>query len=194
MKLKEFTDAYQRAHDWLARIYKDEKADQLKEAFQLMGEFQDIVTTKYLKDDKIKLSYKQFEKLMGEFVDECRRRNNHLAAEAIFEIFCDLKTTYKEDKRFILNDYLDFLSAPTDEELEYAYSKLTLKEDVVAFSGGKIEKDRIRMLDYKGLRMIEYYGDAYLPIDEESYENFSLVWDWWYPIDSYIYLERGWKK
>lgn len=41
--------------------------------------------------------------------------------------------------------------------------------------------------------MIEYYRDAYLPIDDESYHIFNLIWDWRYPIDRYIYLERGWK-
>ncbi len=192
MTHKEFTDAYQRAHDWLARIYKDDKVDVFVEAFQIMGEFQDTVTLKYLKDDKIRLSYKQLERLIGKFIDECRKRDNHTAAEAIFKIFNDLKKTYKEDRQFVLNDYLDFLSKPTAEELEYAYSKLSMKEVVVGFSGGEIEKDKISMLDYKGLRMIEYYGDAYLPIDDESYHIFNLVWDWWYPIDRYIYLERGW--
>lgn len=193
MKHKEFSDAYQRAHDWLARIYTDDKADVFVEAFQIMGAFQDTVTPKYLKDDKIRLSYERFERLIGKFIDECRKRNNHVAAEALFKIFNDLKTTYKEDRHFVLNDYLDFLSKPTDEELEYAYSKLSLKKDVVGFSGGEIEREKIHMLDYKGLRMIEYYGDAYLPIDDESYFIFNLVWDWWYPIDRYIYLEKGWK-
>lgn len=193
MTHKEFIDAYQRAHDWLVRIYKDDKVDVFVEAFQIMGVFQDTIAIKYLKDDKIKLSYKRFERLVGKFIGECRKRDNHIAAEAIFKIFNDLKTTYKEDRQFVLNDYLDFLSKPTDKELEYAYSKLSLKEDVVRFSGGEIEKEKIRMLDYKGLRMIEYYGDAYLPIDDEAYLSFNLVWDWWYPIDRYIYLGKGWK-
>ena len=192
MKHKELSDAYQRAHDWLARIYTDDKADVFVEAFQIMGAFQDTVTPKYLKDGKIRLSYERFERLIGKFIDECRKRNNHVAAEALFKIFNDLKTTYKEDRHFVMHDYLDFLSKPTTEELEYAYSKLSLKKDVVGFSGGEIEREKIHMLDYKGLRMIEFYGDAYLPIDDESYLIFNLVWDWWYPIDRYIYLEKDW--
>ena len=119
------------------------------------------------------------------FISEARNKNNPIAAKAVFMAFSDLKKTYEEDKKLVLGNYHPFLKDMPELEKDEAAEYLAKKVP------GKVLREDIHKLQYKGLNLVEYLGEAYSMNDDAE---FTLASDWWSPIDRYIYLEKGWKS
>lgn len=118
--------------------------------------------------DKVNLTYEQLERLASAFINEARRKNNFIAANAVFMVFSDLKETYEEDKKLVLGNYRPFLKDMPELEKDEAAEFLTKKVP------GKVLREDIRQLQYKGLKLVEYLGEAY-SIDDDA--EFTLDWD-----------------
>lgn len=176
--------AHKRTSEWLARTYEEENMAACLDAYRILDNLKATIE-KRTAGDEVNLTYGQLERLTSAFINEARRKNNRLAAEAVFSIFTDLKGAYEEDKKLVLGYYRPFLKDLSEDEKEIAVGYLSKK------MSGKVDKEYIHELQYKGLKLVEYLGEAYSMDDDKE---FTLDWDWWYPIDRYIYLEKDWKN
>ena len=55
--------------------------------------------------------------------------------------------------------------------------------------------DDTKIMNYKGLKIYVYqpYAIGFIVDHNKEIKQFDLIWDWWYPIDRYVYLEKGYK-
>lgn len=178
MTKEQFEVSLENIYDWLSRTH----AADLDSCTEFLESLKKEFYGAYLDGKKFYVSYLQFESFMDKYLNLCKKLKDHLKAECVFNLFSDLKSTFEEDRKiYVLNNYLPFISDASEEEKNLAIKIIPSVED----------KESIRILNYKGLKLYECDGLAYTADNEAV---FTLEWDWWYPIDVYIYLEKGWEK
>lgn len=86
----------------------------------------------------------------------------------------------------------EYLRPITQEELDFALANLIPGDSVNIEWYNRDSK----VLTYRNLNAVvdNRFGQAHILDDDGTLLDFDLIWDWYYPIDRYLDLEKGWKK
>ena len=172
--------------------FYDYPKDDIIDSLVMMGRFEkELFKHPSKKEGKIVIRYREFEHLCLKYIRKCKKANNHFGGYIFFSIFQDLRDFFKvESRKRQLNNILLYERDLEDrdfQKLSEAYEKYYKKEMPYK------EKD-FKVIIYRRAKIFVYkpYMIGYL-IDKDVFKEFDLIWDWWYPIESYLYLEKGWK-
>lgn len=172
---------------------------QIYRAFQLLQLLYDDVNRYYEEreeGDFYKITYKQFEAVCKKYIDVCRDENNRFAGWVLFDLL--VSTSYLFEKDSDVTMFEEFESSASKEDLEYANKHFSKQHNSLTNDDYKIKfnKDTCRIVNYRGLKIYEYtpWSTGYLLDNDNKIHEFPFEWDWWYLIDKYIYLDKGWKE
>lgn len=179
-----------RMKDNSLNFFNAKKSDMIK-SLELLDTFDAEIVDKFYKPnkDRVIISYKQFEYLCKRYIRKCKKEYNMFGADIFFNILIDMRVFFKvENNKYILYDISKFQVDSTQEEREYA--EKTFPHDNFSFLS-----DDTKIMKYKGLKIYVYqpYDIGFIIDHNKEVKQFQLIWDWWYPIDRYVYLEKGYK-
>lgn len=168
------------------RYFKYTK-DNIIRLLEVLNLFDTELFDKYYNFDKLKfkMSFKDFEYLCKKYIKVCKKENNLYGSEIFFNILVDVRSYFKhESEKYILNSIDKFITESTIEEREYA--ERTFPHDNFSFLD-----DYTKIMIYKGLKIYVFLPfDVGFIYDNNKVKQFDLTWDWWYPIDHYIYIDK----
>ena len=109
-------------------------------------------------------------------------------ADIFFHILTDMRVFFRENDKYLLYNISNFQIDSTQEEREYA-------EKMFPHDNSSFLSDDTKIMNYKGLKIYVYqpYAIGFIVDHNKEIKQFDLIWDWWYPIDRYVYLEKGYK-
>ena len=202
MKLNDWKQEYYSIVHWIIRrcdstdFYNDKKEDWLESLF-LLNKFESELFDKYLPDKatKFNMRYQDWFNICHKYIDKARKESKRIFAEIIFTIWTDINHHFKTYYDTI--NPSNYIKDATDEEVEQAEKDFNLisetfynelREHRHTFNNKKV-------LEYRGNRFIidNEWGDAWVKDETGKIHNFQLIWDWWYPIDRYLDLNKGWE-
>lgn len=172
------------------KFFNTKKEDIIR-SLELFNLFDTDLFKKHHKNEKKRFTirYKELEYLCKKYIKICKKEDNYFGGWVFFEVLTDLTQYFKvENNKYRLYDTSNFERDATKEESEYA--EKTFPHEQFSFLDGKT-----KILEYKGLKLYVYSPwDVGFMIDwKGKIRQFDLIWDWWYPINKYIYLEKGWR-
>ena len=199
METKDWDNTYLRLMKYIIRSldpenlsFYDYPKDDIVDSLTMMGQFEkELFKHPSKREGKIVIRYREFESICLKYIRKCKKKNNHFGGYIFFSIFQDLRDFFKvESRKRCLNNILLYekdLSDGDFKKLSEAYEKYYKKEM-------PYKENDFKSIIYKGAKIFVYkpYMVGYL-IDGDTFKEFDLVWDWWYPIEMYLYLEKGWK-
>lgn len=212
---KDFDDIfYKSIVSYVMRCTKEEckkfyhnRTEEIYRAFELLQLiYEDIGRYSEFDNDKgkenpeesafYKITYIEFEKICKKYVDICREENSRFAGWVIFDLLVTVGELFEKDSSIIM--FKDFESTVTKEDIKYANKHFSKQHSSVLNEDYKIKfnKDTCKIVNYRGLKIYEYvpWSVGYILDDNGKTKEFPIEWDWWYLIDKYIFLEKGWKK
>lgn len=177
--LIEFYQIYLTLVSWLIRKSKCENFDKdecrdIMIAMKMASDVFEEIESKYEKDGK-SLEF-DFDDFFVKFRDNMvrARYKSHLAGETMFSLLGSLNSMNIE---LVLNDYSEFVHTMDEEKAKSLNEKFNRSDCKAGDS----------YLLYRGVEfLLDERNQAY----SEDGNTFQLEWDWWYPIDRYIFLER----
>lgn len=207
LKVNSWNTVFRQSCKWALRrmasetllFYDDNKEDWI-ECLKLLDAFDDDLC-QYINIKTVyefNITAEEFFELIHTYIDNARKENKHTVAMFFFVLWTSTREYFNEDLN--LSDCTKYLKPATEEEIEYAkkyFSSITEPryegdEEMITHTH---TFDNAQVLEYRGLRLIvdKEWSNAWLRDDKGNIHQFSLDWDWWYPIDEYLDLERGWK-
>ena len=164
----------------------------------LFNSFEKELFKKYHKGNKPKFTirYKELDYLCKKYIRICRSENNYFGGYIFFILLEDLKQYFKvEYSKYRYDDITSFTRKATKKEREYA--EKTFPHDKMEYGIFSFldPNEEISILDYKGLKIYvrEKYNQGFMVDWLGNVQVYGLVLDWWFPIDEYLYLSKGWK-
>ena len=203
MKISDWTNEFHHLVKWTLRmknsVYDDLKSNWIS-CIERLYEF-DNELSEYLvvKKDKLryKITYEQLFDLTHKYIEQARNNNNSTIGHFFFVLWCNLKCLFKKDKKnFILCNCSKYLRDATQAEIDYANKNLCPNEDKrEVYKDVTWYDNTTQILTYRDINapIDSVWGCAHVLDDNNVVKTFSLDWDWWFPIDEYLDLERGWK-
>lgn len=192
IKLETWLQCYNHHVNWVLRQlrsdqvvygidFKSEKNSYLDALIIYLPDFERELFDNYYDENKkaLIISRRQWFSLCHKYMKKAKSRSDYICGEFIFGIwtFCDDYFTSKRQ----LNSTEGFTRPATPEEIEQA------KE---MFPGHNVKK----ILTYRDINApISEDWDAALVMYNNEIRDFQLIWDWWYPIDRFLDLEKDWK-
>ena len=172
------------------KFYNDKK-EELVRTLELFNLFDNDLFKKHYKSNRKRFTirYKEFEYLCKRYIKKSKKEDNHFAGWVFFDVLTDMKPYFKvEYSKYNLYDTSNFQREATQQEKEYA--EKTFPHDQFSFLD-----DTTKIVEYKGLKLYVYsrWDVGYMIDWKGEVRKFDLIWDWWYPIDMYLYLEKNWK-
>lgn len=197
MKLSDWDSEYinsirfirHRMKDSSLKFFNTKKHDMIR-SLELLDIFDTEILDKFYRSDKDRfiISYKQFEYLCKRYIRKCKKEYNMFGADIFFSILTDMRVFFRENDKYLLYNISNFQIDSTQEEREYA-------EKMFPHDNFSFLSDDTKIMNYKGLKIYVYqpYAIGFIVDHNKEIKQFDLIWDWWYPIDRYVYLEKGYK-
>ena len=197
MKLSDWDSEYvnsirfirHRMKDSSLKFFNVKKHDMIR-SLELLDIFDTEILDKFYRSDKDRfiISYKQFEYLCKRYIRKCKKEYNMFGADIFFDILTDMRVFFRENDKYLLYNISNFQIDSTQEEREYA-------EKMFPHDNFSFLSDDTKIMNYKGLKIYVYqpYAIGFIVDHNKEIKQFDLIWDWWYPIDRYVYLEKGYK-
>ena len=197
MKLSDWDSEYinsirfirHRMKDNSLKFFNVKKHDMIR-SLELLDIFDTEILDKFYRPDKGRfiISYKQFEYLCKRYIRKCKKEYNMFGADIFFSILTDMRVFFRENDKYLLYNISNFQIDSTQEEREYA-------EKMFPHDNFSFLSDDTKIMNYKGLKIYVYqpYAIGFIVDHNKEIKQFDLIWDWWYPIDRYVYLEKGYK-
>ena len=196
MTLNDWHAIYNSQSEWVIRMstYKHRDLDE-KTCFSLLLElhnFEKEFIDTFFNDTKRKLNvkYKDWFDICHKYIQRYREENNHIKAEFLFQLWIAGNNYFPRHKD-PLNPYI-LCRDITDEELKYANTYLVPNSDIKK-DNLILYSNKSKVLKYRGLELIidDVWSCAHI-LHEGKDKYFSLDWDWWFPIDEFLDLEKDW--
>ena len=197
MKLSDWDSEYinsirfirHRMKDSSLKFFNVKKHDMIR-SLELLDIFDTEILDKFYRSDKDRfiISYKQFEYLCKRYIRKCKKEYNMFGADIFFNILTDMRVFFRENDKYLLYNISNFQIDSTQEEREYA-------EKMFPHDNFSFLSDDTKIMNYKGLKIYVYqpYAIGFIVDHNKEIKQFDVIWDWWYPIDRYVYLENGYK-
>ena len=197
MKLSDWDSEYinsirfirHRMKDSSLKFFNVKKHDMIR-SLELLDIFDTEILDKFYRPNKDRfiISYKQFEYLCKRYIRKCKKEYNMFGADIFFSILTDMRVFFRENDKYLLYNISNFQIDSTQEEREYA-------EKMFPHDNFSFLSDDTKIMNYKGLKIYVYqpYAIGFIVDHNKEIRQFDLIWDWWYPIDRYVYLEKGYK-
>lgn len=190
MLLREkWNEAFRREITYVMRLYNvgGYSSAIILDTLNDLTKFDAEIHTNYnANDTKIFISYWDFEWLCRRYIKRSRKKNNKLSGYVFFHLFEALRFNYKkENEKFVLNSVNNFLVPIKEKEQQFIFNIIGSPLDSF--------KD-IQKVKFKGLTLYYYHDELYLIQNEEVSQIFPAVYDWWFPLEKYIFLQRCWKE
>ena len=197
MKLSDWDSEYinsirfirHRMKDSSLKFFNTKKHDMIR-SLELLDIFDTEILDKFYRPNKDRfiISYKQFEYLCKRYIRKCKKEYNMFGADIFFHILTDMRVFFRENDKYLLYNISNFQIDSTQEEREYA-------EKMFPHNNFSFLSDDTKIMNYKGLKIYVYqpYAIGFIVDHNKEIKQFDLIWDWWYPIDRYVYLEKGYK-
>ena len=197
MKLSDWDSEYinsirfirHRMKDSSLKFFNVKKHDMVR-SLELLDIFDTEILDRFYKPnkDRFVISYKQFEYLCKRYIRRCKKEYNMFGADIFFDILTDMRIFFRENDKYLLYNISNFQVDSTQEEREYA-------EKMFPHDNFSFLSDDTKIMNYKGLKIYVYqpYAIGFIVDHNKEIKQFDLIWDWWYPIDRYVYLEKGYK-
>lgn len=197
MKLSDWDSEYinsirfirHRMKDSSLKFFNVKKHDMIR-SLELLDIFDTEILDKFYRPNKDRfiISYKQFEYLCKRYIRKCKKEYNMFGADIFFSILTDMRVFFRENDKYLLYNISNFQIDSTQEEREYA-------EKMFPHDNFSFLSDDTKIMNYKGLKIYVYqpYAIGFIVDHNKEIKQFDLIWDWWYPIDRYVYLEKGYK-
>lgn len=205
MTLNNWRDEYCHIVRWVisrieaADLFKDNKDDWV-ECLIYLEKFEKELFEKHYnsKTKKFVIREREWFAICHRYIKKAKKENKRKKADFIFAIWTDLANSlYFKNHKDPWNAY-DLCRKITKEELEFANKYLIPKLDTIAQKRAHkntvwYDKDS-DVLIYRNNKFIldNCWREAHI-LHKGKERSFSLDWDWWYPIDRYLDLEKGWK-
>ena len=197
MKLSDWDSEYvnsirfirHRMKDSSLKFFNVKKHDMIR-SLELLDIFDTEILDKFYRPnkDRFVMSYKQFEYLCKRYIRKCKKEYNMFGADIFFDILTDMRVFFRENDKYLLYNISNFQIDSTQEEREYA-------EKMFPHDNFSFLSDDTKIMNYKRLKIYVYqpYAIGFIVDYNKEIKQFDLIWDWWYPIDRYVYLEKGYK-
>lgn len=181
---------------WLLRkVYKKYPDERIKasdwEPLLWLSDFEDELFTTYTfeEDDNIlSINGDEWFKLCHKYLNKARKKNKQPVAELFFKLWYDLKYEFTGGE---ICDYTDYLKPATKEEIEFARKYFShVIDDRDGSESFHTFSDDAKVLEYRKHRFIldNEWNDAWYFNSRGCVDSFQLIWDWNYPIDTFIDL------
>jgi len=205
MKLSEWEQIYSAEVDWVLRMnsYEDERFDDMT-CFSLLKRFyqfeKELFKIFYIEKTKnITIRYREWFSLCHKYIRKARRENNYRLADFMFHLWNRGEYYFPKHKDpWIIQE----LARPiTKEELEFA-NKYLIPEPYNEAQRKAWEEvkpqwysENSKVAIYRNIKLFidDFWGEAHLYYKKE-HRIFSTDWDWWFPVDQFLDLEKGWKN
>lgn len=209
MNAKDWAELYNTKVSWAIRMLQDadernltdEKEEWIKALFVLNKMDYDIFNEFYSAEtQKLSVTYEQWDEFCHRYIAQARENSAYKSALAVFLLWQSGNHYFSKNKKIKkLYDHSAFERDITEEECEYALKHLTptlndfQKEVHKNTTWYNIE---CKVLTYRGINapIDAVWHCAHILDDKGEERQFSLNWDWWYPIDEYLDLQKGWKE
>lgn len=205
MKLSDWNELYSRQVQWAIRrfdcveFYNDTIQDWVN-ALLLLNEFEKELFKKYYNEETkhICIRYRTWTSLCRKYIKKCRKYNQYTSGDFIFSLWSNSQYYFPKINHS-LREY-DYFRPITLEELEYANKylipTLDTEDQKKAHKNTIWYSENSKVLTYRGLNapVDNCWRSAHIIDDKGKQRTFDLIWDWYYPIDRYLDMEKGWKK
>lgn len=203
MKLNDWNNIYNNVTRWaISRMsttsfFEDSKDDWI-ESLIWLEKFEKELFDKYHKEYKSKFTMRcrEWSQLCHKYIHRARKINNRTIGTFFFEIWSSGRHCWKS---FISNttNPFNYTRQATKEEIEYANKYLVPKyANKEVFKNDKTVwyRDDTKVLTYRGINAIidSVFCDAHI-LYRNKHHTFQLIYDWYYPIDEFLDLEKMWK-
>ena len=207
IKLRDWDRLYVCTFDWVLRrmepdkleFYKDSEQDWI-EAIRAFNKVQLELFDRYAINYKHGNSFKKksikgleltAEQLFELFHKHLNQYDNHTVRYFIFKWWTDLRH-YVKGAEPALDCPWELYKDATNEEIELANKEFASYEYDYRGENNKSEHtfNTGEVLEYRGIRfpIDDQWGDAWFKKKNGEIVHFSLVWDWWIPIDECLDL------
>lgn len=195
MKEQEWNKVYAALIRWAIRrmskdslkFYGDKRSDWIK-CLLLLDEFEGKLykTLPEIGED-FEITADEFSKLCHEYIS---KHKVYTIKFFFFTLWTDCRH-YLENTTY---NFTSFIKPATKEEIEQARKDFSEVTDVwynETHTSKHTFNDDAKVIEYRGLRLIvdNEWGDAWIKHNDEI-RHFQLIWDWYYPIDEFIDLEK----
>lgn len=170
------------------KFYGNQRADIVRSLEVLSNFDRELykIHHKKVKKKSFTIRYREFDSLCKKYIKQCQNENNHVGGYVFFSIFEFLRPNFKvENSRFQYDYGVKYRSPATEQEKKQAIKYI----DTTRIKN--FDPNRIEIMRFKNFKFYVYEDMAYYPAKKEV-KVFDLDWDWWYNIEHFIYLERGW--
>ena len=205
MRLKDWYELYSKQTEWAinrfncTEFYNDTIEDWVN-ALVILGEFEKELFKKYYNEDTkhICIRYRTWTALCRKYIRKCKEYDQYTAADFIFSLWVNAQYYFPKTNHSLREK--DYFRPITQEELKYANKYLIPK--LMTKAQKKAHKNTIwfskdsKVLTYRGINapIDNFWKSAHIIDDKGKQRTFDLIWDWYYPIDRYLDLEKGWKR
>ena len=191
--------AIRRMSDDCLSFYEDKREDWVT-CLVWLDEFEHELINKHLMfAEELDMTASEWSKLCHKYISKAKKINNRTVGDFFFTIWTDCRFDFKNTSRR-LNYYNDYVKPATEEEIKFAREHFSHVKEI-DWHGEKREhthtfSDDAKVLEYRKHRFIidNEWNDAWYIRNDGSAGSFNLIWDWYYPIDTFIDLYEGWKK
>ena len=199
MKLSDWESLYSTVVSQIVRrmdnetlsFYSDNVQDWV-DALLSLGKFEEELFDKYYKPETqhICIRYRTWTSLCRKYMRTARKENKKKSAQIIFNLWGLAAYCFPRTKH--IKEPQEYLRPITQEELDFALANLIPGDSVNIEWYNRDSK----VLTYRNLNAVvdNRFGQAHILDDDGTLLDFDLIWDWYYPIDRYLDLEKGWKK
>ena len=209
MKLENWDITYNHFVRWALRrmepdtleFYNNKQEDWVR-TLQTLNTFEDELFKRFYtneKSNKFRMRGREWDALCHKYIHKARKNNDRVMADFFFEIWTDCRSYFKSNDKLYKSIYEAWSRPITKEELEYANKYLIpdLKTEAQkeAHKNTVWFSEKSKVLTYRGIKapIDDMWGEAHIMYRGKKHQ-FSLDWDWWYPIDMFIDLTKCWKR
>lgn len=209
MKLENWDITYNHFVRWALRrmepdtleFYHDNFEDWVH-TLQMLNTFETELFKRFYtnnKSAKFRIRSREWDTLCRKYIHKGRKTNDRTMANFFFQIWNDCRWYFKSNNNLYLSVYSNWSRPITDKELEYANKylipELKTEAQQEAHRNTVWFSKNSKVLTYRGINapIDDIWGCAHLLYKGEKHD-FSLDWDWWYPIDMFIDLTKCWKR
>ena len=195
--------------------WKEEKSGAVMKVMEALWKLDGVAVDKlgFCEEGKEVEAWKSLKACLEGMMKKCKKDEEALVGEELFDVWNEvvdvLALKYDVEKRRLYDtEHYEMRVREKDvEEAERVFGEFAKEyyrnawgsfgDADVEVKDFKFGNDTLKIIKYKGVKIYEYVPwEVGFVRDEESGEIkvFYMQWDWWYPVDRWLWLERGWKK